>query len=291
MHAVMEIEDANGFGQFLMKDEMLDRFFNDYFFIKRSGLIPGYIAGIDRMLMRIKKSELYDRMAEEYMELKNVDPVTAREVVDRQFGELDSFINMEYEKEMSYIDKRINTYYNLYSTRMMMVLSNHTNLQQYLNRLLLQMRSMKEEEREKLLNGLSECFKLRSMGYVSRKSFERRRKAKPNTENAAIEREELSQEEKQRLTDELLKETPDRYSMETVRGYLDGLSFPENGLAVSEMAIHTRDDAMMAAASIIYSGSVGFPYEVEFGEGMTETEVARISNIRIKKKERRGQTV
>lgn len=291
MHAVMEIEDANGFGQFLMKDEMLDRFFNDYFFIKRSGLIPGYIAGIDRMLMRIKKSEMYDRMAEEYMELKNVDPVTAREVVERQFGELDSFINMEYEKEMSYIDKRINTYYNLYSTRMMMVLSNHTNLQQYLNRLLLQMRSMKEEEREKLLNGLSECFKLRSMGYVSRKSFERRRKAKPNTENAAIEREELSQEEKQRLTDELLKETPDRYSMEMVRGYLDGLSFPENGLAVSEMAIHTRDDAMMAAASIIYSGSVGFPYEVEFGEGMTETEVARISNIRIKKKERRGQTV
>lgn len=289
MHAVMKIEDANGFGQFLMKDEVLDRFFNDYFFIKRSGLIPGYIARIDRMLLKIRRSEMYDRMAEEYMELKNVDPITAREVVDRQFGELDSFINMEYEKEMAYIDRKINMYYNLYSTRMMMVLSNHTNLQHYLNQLLLRLRSMETDEREELLNRLSECFKLRSMGYVSRKSFERRKKANPNTENAAIERKELSQEEKQRLTDELLKENPDRYSMENVKSYLDGLTFPAKGMNIGEMAIHSRDDAMMAAASIIYSGSTGFPYEVEFGEGMVETEVARISNICIKKKEKREQ--
>jgi hypothetical protein len=48
--------------------------------------------------------------------------------------------------------------------------------------------------------------------------------------------------------------------------------------------IKTRDDAMMIAASIIYSGSLEFPYEVEFLEGTLETQVATISNIRIKRK-------
>lgn len=288
MHTVMKLEDANKFGQFLMRDQVLDRFFNDYFFIKRSGLIPGYIAGIDRMLRKIRRSELYERMAKEYVEQKNVDLVTAQDIIDRQFSELDSFINMEYEKEISYIDRKINLYYNLYSTRMMMVLSNRTNLQNYLNQLLLRLRSMEASEREEFLGRLPECFKLRSMGYVGRKSFERRKKANPNTDNTAIRIEELSQEEKQRLTDEILKEAPDRYSMENVRDYFDGLAIPDEGLGTGEMAIHSRDDAMMMAASIIYSDSAGFPYGVEFGEGMAETEVARISNIRIRKRGQKG---
>jgi hypothetical protein len=42
----------------------------------------------------------------------------------------------------------------------------------------------------------------------------------------------------------------------------------------------------MIAASIIYSGTAGFPYEVEFGEGMVETEAARISRVTIKRKDR-----
>lgn len=288
MHAVMRMADANSFGQFLMKDEMLDRFFNDYFFVKRSGLIPGYISGIDRMLVKIQRSEMYDRIVDEYREIKNVDLFVAKEIIDRQFGELDSFINLEYEKEMAYIDKKINTYYNLYSTRMLMVLSNNTNLQHYLNQMLMQMRDLDPGERELLLTRLSECFRLKSFGYISRKSFERRKKRNPNTANAAIDTGELSEEEKKKLTDEILKEYPDRYSMDQVKAYFDGRSFPQGKLAVDEMGIHSRDDAMMVAAGIIYSGTAGFPYEVEFGEGMVETEVAEISNVRIVRKERNG---
>jgi len=41
---------------------------------------------------------------------------------------------------------------------------------------------------------------------------------------------------------------------------------------------------MMMAASIIYSGGDEFPYEVEFLNGMIETEVASVSNINIKRK-------
>lgn len=73
---------------------------------------------IDRMLRKLRWSELYDRMVEDYRRIENLEETRAKEKIDRQFAELDSFINLEYEKEMNYIDRKINTYYNLYSTRM-----------------------------------------------------------------------------------------------------------------------------------------------------------------------------
>lgn len=285
MRMVMRMPDVNSFGQFLIKDELLTRFFNDYFFIKKSGLIPSYISDIDRMLVRLKRSELYEKMLGEYRKLKNTDEFKAKETIDRQFAELESFINIEYDREMSYIDNKINAYYNLYATRMMMVLSNGTNLESELNRLLLQLKDLDEEEREFLLRQLAQAHRLQSVGFISRKSFERRKKANPNLSNVGIWAEELSEEEKRRLTDELLKETPDRYSLENVKAYFDRMTFYRDKLSVDECGVQTREDAMMIAASMIYSGTAGFPYEVEFEEGMIETEVASISRISIKRKQ------
>jgi hypothetical protein len=73
---------------------------------------------------------------------------------------------------------------------------------------------------------------------------EERRDA-PNIKSGAIVMSSLSDDEKKKLTQELLHEYPDRY---------------------------------------IYSGGDEFPYEVEFLDGMIETEVANISNIKIKRK-------
>ena len=284
MRMVMKMPDVNSFGQFLIKEELLTRFFNDYFFIKKSGLIPSYISEIDRMLRRLRRSELYEKMLDEYRKVKNTDEFQAREVIERQFEELDSFINFEYEREMSYIDNKINTYYNLYSTRMMMVLSNGTNLEHVLNRILLQLKDLDEEDCSFVLQQLAQTHQLQSVGFVSRKSFERRKKANPNLTNVGIVSDELSEEERQRLTDELLTETPDRYSLDNVKDYFDRMTFYKDKLSVDECGLRTRDDAMMMAASMIYSGTAGFPYEVEFEEGTVETEVATISKINIKRK-------
>lgn len=284
MRMVMKMPDVNSFGQFLIKDELLTRFFNDYFFIKKSGLIPSYISEIDRMLCRLRRSELYEKMLGEYRKVKNTDEFQAKEVIERQFGELDSFINFEYEQEMSYIDNKINTYYNLYSTRMMMVLSNGTNLEHVLNRILMQLKDLDEEDRNFILQQLAQAHQLQSVGFISRKSFERRKKANPNLMNVGIVSDELSEEERQRLTDELLTETPDRYSLDNVKDYFDQMTFYKDKLSVDECGVRTRDDAMMVAASMIYSGTAGFPYEVEFGEGTVETEAATISRISIKRK-------
>lgn len=284
MRAVVKMSDANSFGQFLIRDELLERFFNDYFFIKKSGLMPAYIADIDRMLRKLRASDLYDRMLEEYMRITNMDEIYAKEKIDRQFGTLDGFINYEYDREMGYIDRKINTYYNLYTTRMLMVLSGKSNLQSMLNRLLLMLKDMSPKEKEKVLANISKTHSLQSTMYVGRKSFERRQKRNSVRQRAEIVQSEVSVEEIQRMTEELMIASPDRYSLDDTKQYADWLMRGRNQISLEECGIRSREDAMMIAACIIYSGTDDFPYETEFQNGMTETEAARISSIIIKRK-------
>jgi len=284
MRIVIKMTEVNTFGQFLIKDEMMNLFFNDYFFIKKDGLIPGYIAEIEKMLRQVMNTDVYDNMIHEYETLNQVDEYKAREIIDGQFTEIQGFINYDYVKEMDYIDKKINNYYNLYSTRILMVLSNNTNMQTYLNDLLMILKEMDAEEREIVLDEISKSYQLSSYKYIGRKSIERRKKRCPNKKSGAIVISSLSDDEKAKLTQELLHEYPDRYSVGQVASYFDALLSDKVSVATSDQNVKNRDEAMMIAASIIYSGSDEFPYEVEFLGGMVETEVASISNIRIERK-------
>lgn len=284
MRIVIKMTEVNTFGQFLIKDEMMNLFFNDYFFIKKDGLIPGYIAEIEKMLRQVMNTDVYDNMIHEYETLNQADEYKAREIIDGQFTEIQGFINYDYVKEMDYIDKKINNYYNLYSTRILMVLSNNTNMQTYLNDLLMILKEMDAEDREIALADISKSYQLSSYKYIGRKSIERRKKQRPNIKSGAIVISSLSDDEKAKLTQELLHDYPDRYSVDQVASYFDALLSDKVSVETSNQNIKNRDEAMMIAASIIYSGSDEFPYEVEFLGGMVETEVASISNIRIKRK-------
>lgn len=284
MRMIIKMTETNELGQFLIRDELLENFYNDYFFIKKDGLIPGYIEEIEKMLRRIVRTEAYENMIKEYQGFYNTSETTARETVDAQLAEVRSFISYDYVKEMNYIDKKINSYYSLYSTRILMVLSNHVNMQTYLNDLLLMMKDLDAEEKKLVLETVSKCFELQSYKYVGRKSIERRKKRRPNAKSGAIITGSLSDEDKARLTRELLYEHPDRYGVQQAASYFDDLLAGKDSIVPDETIIRTRDDAMMAAAGIIYSGSLEFPYEVEFLEGMIETEVAAISKIKVKRK-------
>lgn len=61
---------------------------------------------------------------------------------------------------------------------MMMVLSNGINLESMLNRLLLFIKDLDEEERDTVIQQISQSYRQMQMGYISRKSFERQKKGK-----------------------------------------------------------------------------------------------------------------
>lgn len=286
MRVVIKMTETNELGQFLIKDEMMEKFFSDYFFIKKGGLIPGYIEEIEKMLRLIPATDVYENMIKEYQEFYNVDANVARGVVESQFAEIKSFISYDYVKEMDYIDKKINKYYSLYSTRILMVLSNNQNMQTYLNELLMTIKNFEKNDKNEILETLSNCFTLREYKYIGRKSIERRKKRKPNTRSGAILTSTLSDIEKQRLTKELLYEYPDKYGVKQATSYFDNLFADKDFVIPNESTVKTKDDAMMVVASIIYSGSNEFPYEVEFLDGTIETEIATISKVKIKRKEK-----
>lgn len=285
MEVVLKIEAANEFGQYLIKDEFLNKFFKDYFFIKKSGMIPAYIANITKMLAELRTSKLYQRIIDEYTNLVAIDRIQAKIKIDEQFDALNDFINTEYEIEINYIDHKINRYYNLYSTRMMMVLSNNINLEYELNNLLLMLKSLENEEREKALLKIAETYRLLSIKYIGRKSFERRKKINPHKRKTGLNTQEISDDEKKILTDELLVEMPDKYSLKNVKSCFNDIFVDKNYLKTSDFKINSKQDAIMLAAGVIYAGSEDFPYKIEFEKGLIETEVASISKMKFKRKE------
>lgn len=284
MRIVIKMTEANQLGRFLIKDEMMESFFNDYFFIKKDGLIPGYIEEIEKMLRVITKTDVYKNMIKEYQEFYKVDESTAKSVIDSQLDGVKSFISYDYVKEMDYIDRKINKYYSLYATRILMVLSNNVNLQTYLNKLLLAIKDLDESAKKEVLERLSESFNLMEYKYIGKKSIDRRKKRKPNTKSGAIITGDLSDGEKQKLIKEILYAYPDRYGIKQAKYYFDKLFENRDALIPDETTVKTRDDAMMVAAGIIYSDSIDFPYKVEFLGGTIDTEVATISKIKIKRK-------
>lgn len=244
MRMIIKMTETNELGQFLIRDEMLENFFSDYFFIKKDGLIPGYIEEIEKMLRKIVKTEVYENMIKEYQSFYNADEISAREVVDGQLAEIKSFISYDYIKEMDYIDKKINNYYSLYSTRILMVLSNNVNMQTYLNDLLMTIKDFESDEKREIIESIAKCFSLRSYKYVGRKSIERREKRKPNTKTGAIITGSLSDEEKARLTRELLYEYPDRYGVKQATSYFESVLADKESIVPDKTIIkpHEADE-------------------------------------------------
>lgn len=121
MKAVIVFQDINSFGQFIMKDEMLDHFFSEYFFVKNNGLIPAQISFIRTKLRILRQEETCEKMINECAEKLQLSYEEAGERVERYFAELQYFLSVEYETNMELIDNRINNYYNLANTRIMLL--------------------------------------------------------------------------------------------------------------------------------------------------------------------------
>lgn len=283
MRFVIKMTETNDLGQFLIKNEVMEKFFSDYFFIKKDGMIPGYIDEIEKMLYRINKEEVYINIIKEYQEINNIPEIQAREYIEREFSNIRAFISYEYVKQMDSIDKKINMYYHLYSTRIYMVLSNSVNVQAFVNNLLMSIKIMEPEEKNEFFNIISENFDLTSYRYIGERSIARRKKRNPNRTRSKVIKSDITEEERNRLTYEALYKYPDKYSMKNTKEYFNNKLGQKQSILTDNNTVQTREDAMMVASCIIYSGTSGFPFAVEFLDGTVETNVATISKIRIKR--------
>lgn len=284
MKAVIVFQDINSFGQFIMKDEMLDRFFSEYFFVKNNGLIPTQISFLKNKLRELRQGTMHEKMNEECAEKLQLSLEEAEERVERYFAELQYFLSVEYEENMELIDKRINNYYNLANTRIMLMASNGIRLETAINDFLNAVSRMSEKEQDLAMDKAADCTRIMNQRYVGYRSFEKQKRTKNAGENIGLPVTELSEEEKSRQTEALFHNAPNRYSVDRVGDFLDVQMGNETEITVKEKSVASREEAMMYAAAMLYAKNAEFPFDVQVSDEVVRTDIAEISNVKISKR-------
>lgn len=284
MKAVVVFQDMNSFGQYIMKDEMLDRFFHEYFFIKNNGLIPAQISFIKNRLRMLRQGEIFERMIVECAGRFQMSMEEAEEKIEHYFAELQYFLSVEYEENMELIDTRINNYYNLANTRIMLMAGNGIRLEAVLNDFLNAMPELEEEKQDEAMERLCGCTRIINQKYVGYRSFEKKKRLKNEGENIGLSGEELSEEEKLAQTEELFRKAPNRYSVEKVSGFMDVQMEGQEKISIKEKPVRTKEEALMYTAAMLYAGNGEFPYQVQITDEEVEKEVADMSNVVISRK-------
>lgn len=284
MKAVIVFQDINSFGQFIMKDEMLDHFFSEYFFVKNNGLIPAQISFIKSKLRILRQEETCEKMITECAEKLQLSYEEAGERVERYFAELQYFLNVEYEANMELIDNRINNYYNLANTRIMLMASNGVRLEAVINAFLNTVSKMTEEEQNEAMEKVADCTRIINQKYIGYKSFEKNKRVKNEGENIGLDTVELSEEEKRLQTEKLFNSSPNRYSVDRVSNFLDVQLGSEDEMNIKEKTIQTKEEILMYAAAMLYAQNEEFPYDIQLAEETVKTEIADITNMTVIKK-------
>ena len=284
MKAVVVFQDINSFGQYIMKDEMLDRFFHEYFFIKNNGLIPAQISFIRNRLRVLRQGEIFERMIAECSGRFQMSPEEAEEKIEHYFAELQYFLSVEYEENMELIDTRINNYYNLANTRIMLMAGNGIRLEAVLNDFLNAVSGLGEAEQDEAMERLCECTRIINQKYVGYRSFEKKKRLKNEGENIGLSNEELSEEEKLAQTEELFRKAPNRYSVEKVSGFMDIQMDGREKISIKEKQVRTKEEALMYTAAMLYAGNREFPYQIQITDEEVAKEIADMSNVVISRK-------
>ncbi len=285
MRTIREINEIDRMGQFLLKDELLKKFFGDFFFVKKDGLIPGYIEEIEKILRVLTGSDIYKKIIEEYASRENIDIPEATEIISQRFEDIRYYISYRYDKEMDYIDNKINNYYNLYSTRMHMIMSNGINTQILVNNTLLTLKNLSEDDRAAMLSDLFESFNVYSYKHMVSKSLEKRKRITQEKTGGVIKKTQLSAEEIEKRSREILDAPEDKYSYIRTVEHFNKAFGKQKKITPGKENIKSNEDMYMMTSALIYAQSEDFPYKAVITDGHTEVNGIRFRNFELERRE------
>lgn len=281
---ITEINDLSSLGVYLLDDQFLEKFFTDYFYMKNNGLIPSILKSIADELRRFKNDALFDVAIKEYSERMQVPYIEAHDLLTKYVDEMFYYITVEYPQNMEIIDENINKYYRLANLRLRLVTSNGINLQSSIDTILSLAKETSSSEKTEIVDKLRNCINISSQKYIGRKSYQKKKRQVNDMNAIAIEVEDLSEEEKRQLTNELMANAINPYSLERTNGYFETLFNSRMITFLRSNHIKTREEALMFASAFIYSGEDDFNFVVDLDEGYEKTAIADITNMVVRRK-------
>lgn len=281
---IAETNSLSNMGNYMLVNQFLEKFFNDYFYMKNNGLIPTLLKEISDQLRRFKRDVLFELAIREYSERMQVDYQEAADLLTSYIDEMYNYISFEYPENMEWIDERINKYYRLANMKIKLLTSNGMNVQKSIDIILTKIKEASADEKRLLYSLLKDCMQIYSQKYISRKSYQKKKRKNLDIDTPAVEINDISEEEKKKITDDLINNSINPYSMERTNDFFSVI-FKELQLPfITSKYIKTKEDALMFASAFIYSEEATFNYKVELGRGYEQTEVADISNMVIRRK-------
>lgn len=282
---VTEINEFSAMGSYILDNKFLEKFFTDYFYMKTNGLIPSILKGISDQLRRFKNDSLMDKAIDEYSKIMQINHDKAKDILTKIIDEMFYYITNEYPESMESIDENINKYYRLLNMRTRFLTSNGLNIQSTIDTILTRIKESQNEEKAEIIDKLQECVSITSQRYISRKSYQKKKRQVFDTTSSEIVVDDLTDEEKAAITNELMENSINPYSIERTNSYFNVL-FKENMMPfVKSKYIRTKEEALMFASAFIYSGENEFDYVVELEEGYEATAVADITNMIVRRKD------
>lgn len=289
MDGILMQDSANGLGAYMLKDELLNRFFADYFFMKKDGTVPGLVAKVNVLLTRLSVSGLYQGIIAEYAAVKGVPRSQAEASVEAQFDELEYFLNHGYDEQMAVIDEKIASYYNLYAARVSMARSGGMDTRGYLGRVLEALKGMDDGERGEALEALSGAMRIMSFKLAGPKSFERRKPVeKGRKDQGGITDIYVGEDELVGMTQALYSASSEKYGIDAARRHIRQKIGEGQAFSVKEQAGITKEEALLVASAVIFSSTEDFPYWADFGDGVTDHGDVEMSDFVIMPKKAQG---
>jgi len=284
MESAMDLQNMKGFGKFILKDDVLEKFFNDYFYIKNNGTIAIIIGKIKQYLKNLSTEEWIDKIATNYVTLKEGLLIEAREMVSNYLYDIRSFITNDYQEYIDYIETKINNYYSLAHAKMMMFSKSGINIEAALDELLKNAKRLNKEEQTELFERIADCLTVTSQKYVSTKSFTHRKRRRKQQPSSSIDDFKVSNNEIEALTKDMFSNR-NRFTNKQVTKFLNEKFNHRKEVILKNEMITNQYDALMYASAITLSGTTDFDYYVKVYDEVIDYGFVKISNIQITKKE------
>lgn len=284
LNQITEINDLSSMGNYLLGDRFLEKFFNDYFYMKNNGLIPSILKGITDQLRRFKSDTLFDKAISEYSERMQSDIDESRDLLTKYIDEMYYYLTIEYPSSMELIDESINKYYRLANMRIHLVTSNGMNIQSSIDTILARIKESEDIDKDAILYRLQDCISIESQKYISRKSYQKKKRQATDVKSNAISTDDLTDEEKEMITNELINNAVNPYSIERTNAYFNNLLKKTMLPFAKSKYIRSKEEALMFVSAFIYSEEKEFDYTVELEDGYEETAVADITSMTVRRK-------
>lgn len=172
---------------------------------------------------------------------------------------------------MELIDENINKYFRLANLRIKLVTSNGLNVEKSIDAVLTRIKEAKEEERESILAALHACVAISSQKYISRKSYLKKKRQIIDKATAEIHDSDITDEEKNRITNDLIENSINPYSLERTNSYFDHL-FKDSDLPfIKSKYIKSREEFECLHRHLYIRDEDDFKFVVELDQGYEKT--------------------